>query len=121
MLANQILSGLTMLSHGCLSQSRTEQKGEPMALNNLEDRLECAIRHINTALDIDPWAQNLAVESMRMRIALMKGGQPEIVNCRDCKHWLHEHLCIELSKYGTIETLPCEHCSRAERRTDDLQ
>ena len=44
-----------------------------MALNNLEDRLECAIRHINTALDIDPWAQNLAVESMRMRIALMKG------------------------------------------------
>ena len=89
-----------------------------MALNNLEDRLECAIRHINTALDIDPWAQNLAVESMRMRIALMKGRQPEIVNCRDCKHWLHEHLCIELSKYGTIETLPYEHCSRAERRTD---
>lgn len=56
-----------------------------MALNNLEDRLECAIAHINTSVDIDPWAQSLAVESMRMRIALMKGGQPENIRCKDCK------------------------------------
>ena len=45
--------------------------------------------------------------------------QPEVIRCKDCKHWLHEHLCIELSEFGTIETLPNEFCSRAERRTDE--
>lgn len=97
----------------------TMQKGEPMALNNLEDRLECAIRHINTALDIDPWAQNLAVESMRMRIALMKGGQPEIIRCRDCR-WRKDQS-------GSTAWLPCRaiatpsdfYCGRAERKTDE--
>ena len=52
------------------------------------------------------------------RVTIPLSVQPEIVYCRDCKHWLHEHLCIELSKYGTIETLPNEFCSRAERRED---
>ena len=37
-----------------------------------EDRLNAAIRHINTALDIDHWAQRIAVESIRMRIAMLK-------------------------------------------------
>lgn len=96
-----------------------------MALNNLEDRLECAIRHINTALDIDPWAQNLAVESMRMRIALMKGGQPEIIRCKDCKYGdtFHEFdepdmpmKCLGQHYGGTY---PDDFCSYAERRTDD--
>ena len=44
--------------------------------------------------------------------------ETEIVRCRNCKHWLHGHQCIELSVYGTIETLSDEHCSRAERRED---
>ena len=52
------------------------------------------------------------------RVTIPLSVQPEIVYCRDCKHWLHEHLCIELSKYGTIETLPNEFCSRAERKND---
>ena len=39
-----------------------------MVLNNLEDRLECAIRHINTASDIDPWAVKIAVEAMEKQI-----------------------------------------------------
>ena len=93
-----------------------------MALNNLEDRLECAIRHINTALDIDPWAQNLAVESMRMRIALMKGGQPEIIRCRDCYHSVEE----DNGKYWCnhpqnicLFVKPNDFCSKSERRTDD--
>ena len=32
------------------------------------DRIENAIRHIQTATDIDPWAAEIAVESMRKRI-----------------------------------------------------
>lgn len=91
-----------------------------MALNNLEDRLECAIAHINTSADIDPWAQNLAVESMRMRIALMKGGQPEIIRCKDCKHRLSSLYC---EAWNNSPGFPCigdeMFCSMAERRTDE--
>ena len=95
-----------------------------MALNHLEDRLECAIRHINTALDIDPWAQNLAVESMRMRIALMKGGQPEIIRCRDCIHLKRSETNSKLmmcQRRGRLLNLVSEfdYCSKAERKADD--
>ena len=33
-----------------------------------KDRIECAIRHIKTAVDIDPWAVEIAVEAMRKQI-----------------------------------------------------
>lgn len=32
------------------------------------DRIECAIRHIKTAVDIDPWAVEIAVEAMMKQI-----------------------------------------------------
>lgn len=69
------------------AEKHKKKQESEMVLNNLEDRLECAIRHINTALDIDTWAQNLAVESMRMRIALMKGKQPTIEPERKKGKW----------------------------------
>lgn len=101
-----------------------------MALNNLEDRLECAIRHINTALDIDTWAQNLAVESMRMRIAMLKTGQSDIIRCKDCKHFEYDHLYVihgvpvlghELcNAWGDgCKTDENGYCFLAERRTDE--
>ena len=32
------------------------------------DLIECAIRHIQTAVDVDPWAAEIAVEAMRKQI-----------------------------------------------------
>ena len=32
------------------------------------DRIECAIRHIESSLDVDPWAVEIAVEAMRKQI-----------------------------------------------------
>lgn len=32
------------------------------------DRIECAIRHIQTATDVDPWAMEIAVEAMKEKI-----------------------------------------------------
>ena len=32
------------------------------------DRVECAIRHIESSLDVDPWARDIAVEAMLRRI-----------------------------------------------------
>ena len=33
-----------------------------------KDRIECAIRHIKTSVDIDPWAVEIAVEAMEKQI-----------------------------------------------------
>ena len=32
------------------------------------DRIECAIRHIESSLDVDPWAVEIAVEAMQKQI-----------------------------------------------------
>ena len=32
------------------------------------DRIECAIRHIQTAVDVDDWARDIAVEAMQKQI-----------------------------------------------------
>ena len=32
------------------------------------DRIECAIRHIQTSVDIDPWAREIAVNTMEKQI-----------------------------------------------------
>jgi hypothetical protein len=36
---------------------------------NKKDRIEAAIRHIQTSVDIDPWAMELAVEALKAQIA----------------------------------------------------
>jgi len=33
-----------------------------------KDRIECAIRHIKTAVDVDPWAVEIAVEAMEKQM-----------------------------------------------------
>ena len=33
-----------------------------------EDRIECAIRHIQSSLDVDPWACEIAVEAMKKQL-----------------------------------------------------
>ena len=45
-----------------------------------KDRIEAAIRHIQTSVDIDPWAMELAVEALK---AQLPSAQPErtCVNC----------------------------------------
>ena len=32
------------------------------------DRIECAIRHIESSLDVDPWAVEIAVDAMKKQI-----------------------------------------------------
>ena len=115
-----------------------------MTLNSLEDRLESAIRHINTAIDVDPWARELAVESMRMRknkqlhpaqcwgCNCPKMERQEIIHCRDCKNrekkadwfWCEEHgisiwKCKTGHGKGATDSVDMnDFCSFAERRTD---
>lgn len=40
--------------------------------------------------------------------------QPEIIRCRECKHWREDHTCREHSIVSPM--MAYEFCSRAERR-----
>ena len=40
------------------------------------DRIECAIRHIESSLDVDPWACEIAVNAMRELIKRTRGWTP---------------------------------------------
>ena len=44
------------------------------------DRIECAIRHIESSLDVDPWAVEIAVEAMQKQIPK----KPKSVFCPQC-------------------------------------
>lgn len=48
------------------------------------DRIECAIRHIQTAVDVDPWAKEIAVDAMKRQI-------PEKPTLH--KGWLYCSVC----------------------------
>ena len=63
------------------------------------DRIESAIRHIQTAADVDPWAAEIAVEAMRKQIPkkTIKPGSPFYrYACPTCENYpLHGQYCNE--------------------------
>ena len=82
-----------------------------------KDRIECAIRHIQSSLDVDPWACEIAVEAMKKQL--------EIIRCTDCKWYEGD---IMANPWGVCchpswvdgnsghEVLERGWCYRAERR-----
>ena len=72
-----------------------------------KDRIECAIRHIQTATDIDPWAAEIAVECMKKQIPV----KPIHINrnnefdgnwiriCPSCKRVLIERITTNEDSY----------------------
>ena len=63
-----------------------------------KDRIECAIRHIQTAVDVDPWAVEIAVQAMEQQIP-KKPKMPldAYLVCPTC---------------GSMVEHPFEHCRR---------
>ena len=39
-----------------------------------------------------------------------------VVRCKDCRFWKNEHLCLVMSRYGSIDTKAEHYCSWGERR-----
>lgn len=80
------------------------------------DTLENAIRHINTALDVDPWAKEAAVEAMRFRIASLR--------TETSLSWPKTHLCDPRKNTRCNKTMcflnggPCQETTREEYATD---
>lgn len=56
-------------------------------------------------------------------ITSMPSAQPEIIQCKDCKHWTHikrtkRYWCRTDDGLYDLNPSPDDFCSRAERRTD---
>ena len=51
------------------------------------DRIESAIRHIQTAADIDPWAMEIAIDAMWKQIPIKPIGEHYAhMRCPSCNH-----------------------------------
>jgi DNA-directed RNA polymerase subunit RPC12/RpoP len=51
------------------------------------DRIQCAIRHIKTAVDVDPWAVEIAVDAMWKQIPIKPIGKHYAhMRCPSCNH-----------------------------------
>lgn len=64
------------------------------------DRIQNAIRHIQTAVDVDPWAVELAVNAMEKQIPKepldpelgISPRHPIIIPCGNCAMELSDHI-----------------------------
>lgn len=72
------------------------------------DRIECAIRHIQTATDVDPWAADIAVDAMRKQIPM----KPVIgyTKPESFREMLKKHNSMD--KIALSKTECCPVCSR---------
>lgn len=69
-------------------------------MTNETDRLQNAIRHIQTAVDIDPWARDIAVDAMQKQIPIVpldpelgiSPRHPIIIPCGNCGMELSDHM-----------------------------
>lgn len=71
------------------------------------DRIESAIRHIQTATDVDPWAAGIAVEAMQKQIPMQVRITTSTKRCGNCGR--------QLSGIGNIhpERNYCVKCGQA--------
>lgn len=71
------------------------------------DRIECAIRHIESSLDVDPWAVEIAVKAMKKQIPRRVRITTSTKRCGNCGR--------QLSGIGNIhpERNYCVKCGQA--------
>lgn len=69
------------------------------------DRIENAIRHIESSLDVDPWAAEIAVEAMRKQIPTPIIIENGFVKCTECGKYIRFPL---IDKYNN-----CPECGQA--------
>ena len=90
-------------------------------MTNEKDRIESAIRHIQTSVDIDPWAMEIAVEAMRkqipekpVRVREAYSASLYIAHCPVCRTKIgngNSRVGYE-SRYNTVGTI-CACCGQA--------
>ena len=90
------------------------------------DHIERAIRHIESSLDVDSWAMEIAVEAMRKQIPQKPIEKPEkhnkdickdlrLLYCPSCENWIgmwHNRIkCGDM--YNNYNSHICPYCGQA--------
>lgn len=110
---------VTKLQPTCHATDTISRQAALDALNKLD---------VSDGVEISSVACDLQKEAIRS-IENLPSAQPEIVKCKDCKHYgciLHSGTQFEYGEcFGheesdyIFEVKPDDYCSRAERRTDE--
>ena len=61
-------------------------------MTNETDRIQNAIRHIQTAVDVDPWAKEIAVSAMEKQVPkVVVDEEDDYAQCPNCGNELFYH------------------------------
>jgi len=91
-------------------------------MSEQKDRIECAIRHIESSLDVDAWAAKIAVEAMRKQIPKKPIEKPYKYNeniwhlyCPSCENWIG--IWNNRVEHGNMHNISnshiCPYCGQA--------
>ena len=85
------------------------------------DRIECAIRHIKTSVDIDSWAVEIAVEAMQKQIPKKPMIKIDVFNenlwnlyCPTCGTWvgMHNKRLKQTDMHNNTNSEICAKCGQ---------
>lgn len=80
------------------------------------DRIQCAIRHIQTAVDVDPWAMEIAVKAMKKQIPKKPTGEHYAhMRCPSCGHRIPSGMGSSSRRRDNW----CNYCGQAIDWTED--
>lgn len=60
----------------------------------------------------------LHIESAKDGVHITAEWQGELVRCKDCRFYSNDHLCQQLSRFGSIEPLADFYCAFGKRREE---
>ena len=90
-------------------------------MNQEIDRIECAIRHIQTAVDVDSWAVEIAVEAMEKQIPKKLMIITDVFNenlwhlyCPTCGTWvgMHNKRLKQTDMHNNTNSEICAKCGQ---------
>ena len=87
------------------------------------DRIECAIRHIQTAGDVDPWAVEIAVEAMKAQLS-REDTTSDLISRQDAIDVLGVFTQADALGHTPkqiVEALPSAHPEIEERKEESAQ
>ncbi len=89
------------------------------------ERIQCAIRHIQTAVDVDPWAVEIAMKAMQKQIPMkpVDNVDPENsdlhrLDCPTCGRYVGYRAKSVQNTWMASVSIRCEFCGQAIDRTE---
>ena len=76
---------------------------------------QSAIDAVTDELDMIDHVPQWVFDRLEKRLKQLPSAQPEIIRCKDCKHYRPMTDQDDLCAYRGMQVFPDDYCSRAER------